>query len=141
MSVLDNATLIIEGVVETVTFKNENNGYVVFDLDSGGELITVVGEIGEVEEGEKLKLEGCYVNHVKFGPQFQAEYCERMLPNTAVHIQKYLSSGAIKGIGPSLARKIVSVFGDKTLEVRENTPENLLEIKGISPANCEKITK
>lgn len=140
MSVLDNATLIIEGVVETVTFKNENNGYVVFDLDSGGELITVVGEIGEVEEGEKLKLEGSYVNHVKFGPQFQAEYCERMLPNTAVHIQKYLSSGVIKGIGPSLARKIVSVFGDKTLEVMENTPEKLLDIKGISPAKCENIT-
>ena len=116
-------TLILEGVVENVLFRNVENGYIVFDLDAGGELITAVGEIGEVEEGEKLRLEGNYVNHAKFGTQFNAEYCERMLPNTAVHIQKYLSSGVIKGIGPSLAKKIVSVFGDKTCEVMENTPE------------------
>ena len=81
-------TLILEGVVENVLFRNVENGYIVFDLDAGGELITAVGEIGEVEEGEKLRLEGNYVNHAKFGTQFNAEYCERMLPNTAVHIQK-----------------------------------------------------
>lgn len=133
-------TLILEGVVENVLFRNVENGYIVFDLDAGGELITAVGEIGEVEEGEKLRLEGNYVNHAKFGTQFNAEYCERMLPNTAVHIQKYLSSGVIKGIGPSLAKKIVSVFGDKTFEVMENTPEKLLDIKGISPSKCENIS-
>lgn len=136
---LEERTLVIEGVVENILFKNENNGYIVFDLDSGGELITVVGELGDAEEGEKLRLEGRYVNHAKFGTQFNAEYCERMLPNTAVHIQKYLSSGVIKGIGPSLAKKIVSVFGDSTLDVMENTPQKLLEIKGISPAKCENI--
>ncbi len=138
--ILSDRTLTLEGIIENVLFKNEENGYVVFDLDSGGELITVVGEIGDVEEGEKVRVEGNYVNHAKFGTQFQAEYCERMLPNTAVHIQKYLSSGVIKGIGPSLAKKIVSVFGDKTFEVMENTPEKLLEIRGISPAKCENIS-
>lgn len=140
MSVLAEKTLIIEGVVDSVLFRNSSNGYVVFDLDAGGELITAVGELGEIEEGEKLKLEGNYVTHVKFGTQFQAEYCERMLPNTAIHIQKYLSSGVIKGIGPSLAKKIVAEFGDRTLEVMENTPERLLDIKGISPKKCESIT-
>jgi len=140
VSALEKKTFIIEGVVEGVLFKNEENGYIVFDLDAGGELITVVGELGEVEEGEKLKLEGAYVNHVRFGTQFLAEYCERMLPNTAIHIQKYLSSGVIKGIGPSLAKKIVSEFGDKTLEVMENNPQLLLNIKGISPKKCENIT-
>lgn len=137
---MESRTLVIEGVAEYVHFKNENNGYIVFDLDAGGDLITVVGELGDVEEGEKLRLEGSYVNHAKFGTQFCAEYCERMMPNTAIHIQKYLSSGVIKGIGPSLAKKIVSQFGDKTLEIMENTPERLLDIKGISPAKCENIS-
>jgi len=140
VSVLEQRTLTIEGVVETVLFRNQNNGYVVFDLDAGGELITAVGELGDIEEGEKLKLEGNYVTHAKFGPQFQAEYCERMLPGTAIHIQKYLASGVIKGIGPSLAKKIVAEFGDRTLEVMENTPEKLLDIKGISPKKCSAIT-
>ncbi|MDO5559615.1 MAG: ATP-dependent RecD-like DNA helicase [Oscillospiraceae bacterium] len=137
---LEERTIIIEGLVENVLFKNENNGYIVFELDAGGDLVTAVGEIGEVDEGEKLRLEGRYITHPKFGQQFAAEYCERMLPSTAAHIQKYLSSGAIKGIGPSLAKKIVSQFGDRTLEIMENTPEKLLEIKGISPAKCENIT-
>jgi len=138
--VLEERTLTIEGIVESIVYRNQDNGYVVFDLDAGGELITAVGELGDIEEGEKLKLEGNYVTHVKFGQQFQAEYCERMLPNTALHIQKYLSSGVIKGIGPSLAKKIVAEFGDKTLEVMENTPERLLDIRGISPKKCENIT-
>ncbi len=136
---MNRQTIILEGLVEDVLFRNRNNGYVVFELDSGGELITAVGEIGDVEEGEKLKLEGSYVNHIKFGQQFNVEYCERMLPNTAIHIQKYLSSGVIKGIGPSLAKKIVAEFGDRTLEIMENWPEKMLEIKGISPTKCENI--
>lgn len=136
---MNEKTIILEGVVEDVLFRNRNNGYVVFEVDSGGELITAVGEIGDVEEGEKLKLEGRYVNHVKFGQQFNVEYCERMLPNTAIHIQKYLSSGVIKGIGPSLAKKIVSEFGDRTLEIMENWPEKMLVVKGISPTKCENI--
>ncbi len=140
MSGLEERTLVLEGVVENILFKNENNGYIVFDLSCGGELVTVVGEIGDADEGEKLRLEGHYVNHAKFGTQFNAEYCERMLPNTAIHIQKYLSSGVIKGIGPSLAKKIVSVFGNETLDVMENTPERLLDIKGISPTKCENIS-
>lgn len=127
-------------MVEDVLFRNEDNGYVVFDLDAGGELITAVGELGDIEEGEKLKLEGNYVTHAKFGMQFQAEYCERMLPGTALQIRKYLSSGVIKGIGPSLAKKIVDEFGDRTLEIMENEPQRLLCIRGISPKKCESIT-
>lgn len=132
-------TLHIEGTVENVLFRNEQNGYAVLDLNAGGELITVVGEIGDADEGEQLILEGSYVNHPRFGTQFQVQYCERKLPADALNIQKYLSSGAIKGIGPSLARKIVDVFGAKTLEVMENEPTRLLEIRGISPKKCENI--
>lgn len=132
-------TLHIEGIVEGVLFKNEKNGYAVLELDSGGELITVVGEIGDVDEGEQLILEGSYINHPRFGTQFQAQYCERKLPADSINIQKYLSSGAIKGIGPSLARKIVDVFGAQTLEIMEKEPTRLLEIRGISEQKCENI--
>lgn len=132
-------TLHIEGTVEGVMFRNEQNGYAVIELSTGGELITVVGEIGEVDEGEQLILEGNYVNHPRFGTQFSAQYCERKLPADAVNIQKYLASGAIKGIGPSLARKIVDVFGADTLEIMEKEPTRLLEIRGISPKKCENI--
>ena len=85
-------------------FRNENNGYIVLEIDSHGELITVVGTLGDIDEGEQLSLIGKYVTHTKFGVQFQAEYCDRKLPNTAVNIQKYLSSGAIKGIGLRLPK-------------------------------------
>lgn len=131
--------LHIEGTVENVLFKNENNGYIVLDLDAGGELITVVGELGDIEEGEGLILEGSYMAHPKFGTQFKAEYCERKLPDTVVNIEKYLASGAIKGIGPGLAKKIVGVFGERTLDIMENAPFRLSEIKGISPKKCDEI--
>lgn len=136
---MEHEILHIEGTVENVLFKNENNGYIVLDLDAGGSLITVVGELGDIETGEGLILEGHYVTHQKFGTQFQAEYCERKLPDTVVNIEKYLSSGAVKGIGPSLARRIVNVFGSQTLEIMENEPYRLSEIKGISAKKCEEI--
>lgn len=136
---MEHDILHIEGTVENVLFKNESNGYIVLDLDAGGELITVVGELGDIESGEGLILEGKYVTHHKFGTQFRAEYCERKLPDTVVNIEKYLASGAIKGIGPSLARRIVNVFGEKTLDVMEHDPYRLSEIKGISHQKCEEI--
>lgn len=136
---MEHDVLHIEGTVENILFKNEANGYVVLDLDAGGELITVVGELGDIEEGEGLILEGNYVTHRKFGTQFRAEYCERKLPDTVVNIEKYLASGAIKGIGPGLAKKIVNVFGAQTLDIMEHDPMRLSEIKGISVSRCEEI--
>lgn len=133
------AALHLEGVVDHVLYCNAENGYTVLELDAGSALVTVVGEIGEVEEGESLILEGEYVNHPRFGPQFRAQYWERKLPADALNIQRYLSSGAIKGIGPSLARKIVENFGDRTLEIMEQEPTRLLEIRGISPKNVKQL--
>lgn len=135
----EEKTLHIEGVVEHVLYCNTKNGYTVLDLDTGGSLVTVVGEIGEAEEGERLSVEGTYTNHPRFGAQFRAQYWERRLPADALNIQRYLASGAIKGIGPSLARKIVETFGDRTLEIMEREPTRLLEIRGISPKKCEAI--
>lgn len=136
---MEQKLLHVEGTVENVLFKNESNGYTVLDLDAGGELITVVGEIGDIEEGESLILEGYYDTHRRFGTQFHAEYCERKLPETVVNIEKYLSTGAVKGIGPGLAKKIVAAFGEKTLDIMENDPHRLAEIKGISHQKCEEI--
>ena len=137
---MEQETLKIEGTVENIIYRNENNGYTVLDVDAGGELITAVGELGDIEAGEVLLMEGNYVTHAKFGVQFAVEYCERKLPSTSVNICKYLSSGAVKGIGPALARRIVDVFGEKTLEIMEKEPSRLMEIKGISPKKCESIT-
>ncbi len=136
---MEQKILHIEGTVENVLFKNEENGYCVLDLDAGGELITVVGELGDIESGEGLILEGGYVSHKKFGTQFRAVYCERKLPDTVVNIEKYLASGAVKGIGPALAKRIVNTFGITTLDIMENAPYRLSEIKGISPKKCEEI--
>ncbi|HBB72481.1 MAG TPA: ATP-dependent RecD-like DNA helicase, partial [Ruminococcus sp.] len=136
---MSEQTLHIEGTVENVIYRSDTSGYTVIDLDAGGELITVVGELGETDVGESLILEGSYISHKKFGTQFQAVYCERKLPSTVVNIEKYLASGAIKGIGPGLAKKIVNVFGDQTLSVIENDPFRLTVVKGISPKKCEEI--
>lgn len=134
-------TLHIEGSVENVLFRNQVNGYIVLDLDAGGELITVVGCLGDIEEGELLILEGNYETNRKYGVQFKADYCERKLPENTVNIEKYLASGAIKGIGPGLARKIVGVFGADTLNIIENNPHRLSEVKGISPKKCDEIAE
>ena len=137
----ENELIHIEGTVETVLFCNEQNGYIVLDLDTGGDYVTVVGELGTIEEGEELRLTGKYVTHPKFGAQFRAEACERKLPATEAAILKYLSSGVIKGIGPTLAKRMVEEFGDKTLEVIENTPEDLIKVKGMSAKKADEISQ
>ncbi|MDE6776149.1 MAG: ATP-dependent RecD-like DNA helicase [Ruminococcus sp.] len=129
----------IEGSVENIVFRNTSNGYVVLDLDSGGEMIPVFGNLGDIDEGEMLSLEGEYINKGKYGIQFSAEYCERKLPQDKINIEKYLASGAVRGIGPGLARKIVQTFGDQTLEIIEKNPQRLREVKGISQQKCDEI--
>ena len=139
MAAEERKPLHLEGTVEHVMYCNAENGYTVLELDAGGTLITVVGEMGETEEGEQLSVDGEYTTHPRYGMQFRAQYWERKLPADALNIQRYLSSGAIKGIGPSLAKKIVENFGDHTLEIMEKEPTRLLEIRGISPKKCESI--
>lgn len=131
----------ITGTVENILFKNESNGYIVFDINSDNELITVVGELGDIDENEKLRLRGSYKNHYKFGNQFCAEYVEFILPSVSSEILEYLSGGIIKGINKSLAKKIVKEFGEKTLNIIENDPEKLTIIKGIPIGKAMDISK
>ncbi len=129
----------LKGVVESVTFCNTDNGYIVLDIDTGIDLVTVVGELGTIEEGEELLLTGEYTTHPKFGEQFKAVYCERTMPATSSAILKYLSSGVIKGIGPTLAKRLVEQFGDDTLDIIEHEPDVLVKVKGITAKKAEEI--
>ena len=114
---------ILQGAVAAVVYQNYDNGYAVLRLNCGGGVTaTVVGTIPMPVLGERLMVTGKWSNHSNFGKQFEAEFLERMLPQTALEIQSYLCSGAIKGIGPVIAARIVEYFGDQTLLVMEREP-------------------
>lgn len=130
----------LEGVVDSVLFSNPENGYIVLELDMHGDYVTVVGELGNIEEGEELVVTGDYVKHPKFGMQFKASFCQRKMPASTNAILKYLSSGVLKGIGPTLAKRMVDEFGEKTLEVIENEPELLVKVKGVTEKKVEEIS-
>ena len=129
----------LEGTVEIVTFRNEQNGYTVLRLNEGGELVTVVGNFPTVHEGDILRVEGGWETHRMYGRQLHAVKCEQVRPATSEAILKYLSSGVIKGIGPSTACRMVEAFGEHTLEIMEKEPERLSQIKGISKAKAREI--
>ncbi len=129
----------LRGSVEDITFYRPDTGFTVLDLNSDGELVTVVGILPALAAGEELRLMGHWDIHASFGRQFRAELCERSLPSTAGQLLKYLSSGAVKGIRAATAEKIVEAFGDQTFEVLENEPERLATIKGISREKAYKI--
>ncbi len=125
-------TVTVRGIVDSVTYRNDDNGFGVIVLDHEGEPLTVVGELGNVEEGEELELTGTFMKHPKFGDQFKADVCVRSLPAEASAIRRYLAGGVVKGIGPVLAKKIVDCFGDKTLEIMETEPDRLAEVEGVT---------
>lgn len=129
----------IQGSVEDVIYRNPDSGFAVITLAVQDELVTVVGSLSTVEVGEELKVTGTFTSHPTYGYQFKAELFERSLPATAGAILQYLSSGAVKGIGPGLARRIVDKLGDETLEVIEKNPMVLAEIKGISEKKAEEL--
>lgn len=125
--------LVLEGTVEDVIFHNDDNGYAVFDFKSDdGDEIICVGTVPQIRRGDMLKLTGGMVIHPTYGLQFKVEFYERVVPTTAVAIEKYLSSGIVKGIGPKTAKKIVDKFGAATFYVIEEKFDRLVEIKGIT---------
>lgn len=129
----------LQGTVEHVIYHNEDNGYTVLEVSTGDVLTTVVGEMIGITEGEEAIFTGNYTSHPNYGQQFKAQLCERNLPATAAAIQKYLSSRAIKGIGPRTAERIVQQFGDDTLKIIEQSPERLTEVRGISAKKAGEI--
>lgn len=136
---MPNMVLALKGTVDEVLFYKEEDGYIVFDLETADEMVTVVGELGLLEPGEEVELTGSFVSHPRFGQQYRAESCIRALPSTVVNIERYLASGVIPGIGKALAKRIVDEFGEFTLQIIEKEPMKLSRIKGISPQKCEEI--
>jgi len=144
----------VSGSVERVTYYNAENGYSVirikpdnksmlpFRYASGrDELITVVGNLPEVNPGEWLRLTGKWASHSKHGRQFQAIQCEQALPATSEGIKRYLGSNLIRGVGKVMAERIVNKFGDATLEIIDHHPERLREVLGIGPKRIREIEK
>ncbi len=124
--------LELRGSVEDVIFRNNQNGYSVLTLYCDGIAATAVGIMTDVNVGDELKLIGVWKTHPGYGEQFAFQYYEHEMPSTASSILKYLSSGAVKGIGRATAKRLVETFGENTLEVMQKQPERLEEIRGIS---------
>ncbi|MBQ1538217.1 MAG: ATP-dependent RecD-like DNA helicase [Ruminococcus sp.] len=137
----ENKTETIRGEVDSIIFQSDDGEFCVVMMVCGDELINVVGPLGNVDEGEELECTGYYTTHQKFGEQFRCQVCERPMPRSAAAIQKYLSGGVIKGIGPAGAKAIVKRFGEDTLDVIENHPEKLVEVNGISEAKAKAISE
>ncbi|MGM9604704.1 MAG: helix-hairpin-helix domain-containing protein, partial [Faecousia sp.] len=124
---------ILQGTISTVVYQNYENGYSVLRLAvGGGQSVTVVGTIPLPAVGEQLMVTGRWTNHSSYGKQFEAEFLERLMPQSSAEILAYLSSRIIKGIGPKTAARIVEHFGDDTLLVMEREPQRLAEVAGIS---------
>lgn len=136
-------TLELKGQVERITYRNAENGYTVLRMSVPGhaELLTAVGLMAEPAQGEMLTLTGRWEENAKYGMQFHVFKCESTLPATTSGIEKFLGSGLIKGLGPAMAKKIVDKFGEETIEILDNEPERLAEIRGISDAKAEAIAK
>ena len=131
---------IIQGAISAVVYQNYENGYAVLRLNvGGGQVVTVVGTIPLPAVGERLMVTGKWSSHASYGRQFEAEFLERLMPQTAMEIMSYLSSRVIKGIGPRMAARIVEHFGEETLLIMEREPLRLAEVSGISREKARAI--
>ena len=131
---------ILQGTIAAVVYQNYDNGYSVLRLNAdNGQTVTVVGTIPLPCMGERLMVTGKWTSHASYGKQFEAEFLERMMPQSANEILVYLSGRVLKGIGPRIAARIVQHFGDDTLRIMEREPERLSEVTGISDKRALEI--
>ncbi|MFF7848574.1 ATP-dependent RecD-like DNA helicase [Streptomyces sp. NPDC007910] len=134
---------VVEGVLERITYANEETGYTVARVDTGrgaGDLLTVVGALLGAQPGESLRMEGRWGSHPQYGKQFTVENYTTVLPATIQGIRRYLGSGLIKGIGPVFADRITQHFGLDTLDILEEAPGRLIEVPGLGPKRTRNIT-
>ncbi|APY88262.1 ATP-dependent RecD-like DNA helicase [Streptomyces alfalfae] len=136
------AAAVLEGVLERITYANEETGYTVARVDTGrggGDLLTVVGSLLGAQVGESLRMQGRWGSHPQYGKQFTVENYTTVLPATIQGIRRYLGSGLIKGIGPVMADRITTHFGVDTLDVIETEPKRLVEVPGLGPKRTRMI--
>ncbi|WP_432088260.1 SF1B family DNA helicase RecD2 [Streptomyces sp. bgisy095] len=134
---------VVEGVLERITYANEETGYTVARVDTGrgaGDLLTVVGALLGAQPGESLRMEGRWGSHPQYGKQFTVENYTTVLPATIQGIRRYLGSGLVKGIGPVFADRITQHFGLDTLDILEEAPGRLIEVPGLGPKRTRNIT-
>lgn len=129
----------LSGYVDHIVYRNADNGYTVFELVTDEDEITVTGSFRSIDEGETIKVTGEEIRHPNYGKQFKVSAYEIIEPTDEVAIERYLASGTIKGIGPTMARRIVKSFGVDSFRIMEEEPERLSEIKGISSRIAENI--
>ena len=132
----------IGGTVENIIYKNDGNGYTVSEIETpSGEIVTLVGIMPFSAVGESIKALGKWDMHPTFGKQFKVEYYEKELPENEQAMLRYLSSGAIRGVGPVTAKRIIQRFGNDAFDVIENNPEWLADVDGITPKKAKKISE
>jgi len=129
----------IEVFADETVFRNDDNGYTVLVVKSGKTRVSAVGIMPPIAPGEKLKITGDWVEHPIYGKQIKVSHCEIEKPTTLSGIEKYLSSGMIRGIGPATAKLLIKAFGEETLDVLYSDPEKLLDVPGIGPKRAKMI--
>src|SRR5215203_3569438 len=127
------ATETLDGVVDRITYVNEENGYTVARLKvpRQKQMATIAGYMPAISVGEGLRLEGSWTNHVQYGRQFSVTRYQSAAPGTLAALRKYLGSGLLKGVGPVMAEHIVNTFGLETLHVLDTEPHRLVEVAGL----------
>ena len=141
----------LKGIVESIIYKNETNGYTISsffveeanveDIKVQNAEMTIVGYLPFINEGDNLKVEGKFVTHPDYGEQFKVETFQKIMPQTLEALEKYLSNGVIKGIGPATAKKIVKEFGESTIEILRIEPDKLTKIKGITSEKAKEMSE
>ena len=127
--------------VQSIIYRNENNGYTVIAVTNSGVVVTAVGMMSSVSVGDELKLIGNWKVHASYGKQFAFDCYEQSVPSDEDSIIRYLASGTLKGVGRSTAKRIVAMFGDKSLEVIRNEPEKLCAVRGISQEKAAEMSE
>jgi exodeoxyribonuclease V alpha subunit len=149
---MNDKNIVLEGTVESVIYHNEDNGFTVFTLEPDdhkqlsldnldGFTVTCTAYLPDIREGEVLKLAGTFVNNPRYGRQLQVSHAEKAMPNSLEGMEKYLSSGVIKGVGARTAKRIVEAFGPETFDIIEDEPEKLTRIRGINYEKAMRISE
>ena len=132
----------IKGQIDEIIYQNEVNGYTICTIETEeNEIITAVGYLPFINVGDTLKLEGNFVTHQEYGEQFKITTFEKQIPETKEALEKYLSGGVIKGVGPTTAKRIVEKFGEETIPILKFEPDKLSTIKGISKGKAKEISE
>ena len=130
----------LNGYVEHIVFQNSENGYTVLNLETEDEEIVCVGMCKGLTQGESVLLTGEYTDHPTYGRQFKISTYQTVIPKDSKSMERYLGSGAIKGVGPALAARIVKKFKEDTFRIIEEEPEKLVQVKGISERIAREIS-